>query len=170
MTRGTDATCAPPASDGADTDVAHPRAIRSFVTRAGRTTSGQARALAELGPRYVLPHDPKTPDLIAACAHQTSASGQKYDKFVLEIGFGMGHATAHIAALMPDTLFIGCEVHEPGVGALLKLMGEQGLGNIRIVPHDAVEVLRQMSRPPRWTASTSSFPTPGTRSATTSAA
>ena len=147
MTRGTDATCAPPASDGADTDVAHPRAIRSFVTRAGRTTSGQARALAELGPRYVLPHDPKTPDLIAACAHQTSASGQKYDKFVLEIGFGMGHATAHIAALMPDTLFIGCEVHEPGVGALLKLMGEQGLGNIRIVPHDAVEVLRQTVAP-----------------------
>ena len=56
------------AEDQAPGGVAHPRAIRSFVTRAGRTTSGQARALAQLGPRYVLPHDPDTPDLIAACA------------------------------------------------------------------------------------------------------
>ena len=59
----------------------------------------------------------------------------------------MGHATAHIAALMPDTLFIGCEVHEPGVGALLKSIGEQNLGNLRIVQHDAVEVLRHMIAP-----------------------
>ena len=91
--------------------VAPRRAIRSFVTRAGRTTIAQARALAELGPRFVLPYDPATPDLVAACPG--------YDRTVLEIGFGMGQATAHIAALMPDTLFIGCEVHEPGVGALL---------------------------------------------------
>ena len=66
---------------------------------------------------------------------------------MLEIGFGMGHATAHIAALMPDTLFIGCEVHEPGVGALLKSIGEQNLDNLRIVQHDAVEVLRHMIAP-----------------------
>ena len=52
---------------------------------------------------------------------------------MLEIGFGMGQATAHIARLMPEALFIGCEVHAPGVGALLKLMGEQGLDNIRIL-------------------------------------
>lgn len=127
--------------------VAHPRAIRSFVTRAGRTTVAQARALAELGPRYVLPYDPSTPDLVATCLAQASAAGQPYAKAVLEIGFGMGHATAHIAALMPDTLFIGCEVHEPGVGALLKLVGEQDLRNVRIVQHDAVEVLRHMIAP-----------------------
>ena len=127
--------------------VAHPRAIRSFVTRAGRMTVGQARALAELGPRYVLPYDAKIPDLIAATASQACASGQKYSKFILEIGFGMGHATAHIAALMPDTLFIGCEVHEPGVGALLKLVGALELENVRIVQHDAVEVLRHNIAP-----------------------
>ena len=132
----------------APAQVAHPRAIRSFVTRAGRTTSGQARALHDLGPQFVLPFDPETPDLIAACADQASASGQKpFERAVLEIGFGMGQATAHIAALMPDTLFIGCEVHEPGVGALLKLMGEQNLHNIRIVQHDAVQVLQHNVAP-----------------------
>ena len=121
--------------------VMHARAIRSFVTRAGRTTTAQARALAELGPRYLLPYDPATTDLVAACADPSRPHT------VLEIGFGMGQATAHIAALRPDTLFIGCEVHEPGVGALLKLMGEQQLDNIRIVQHDAVEVLRHMIAP-----------------------
>ena len=136
-----------PPAEAPGTDAPPRRAIRSFVTRAGRTTIGQARALAELGPRHILPYDPGTPDLIAACARQASANGQKYDKTVLEIGFGMGHATAHIAALMPDTLFIGCEVHEPGVGALLKLVGEQGLANVRIVQHDAVQVLRHMVAP-----------------------
>ena len=128
-------------------DVAHPRAIRTFVMRAGRTTIGQARALAELGPRYLLPYDPTTTDLVAACARRSSAEGQNHSKTVLEIGFGMGHATAHIAALMPDTLFIGCEVHEPGVGALLKRIGEQDIHNIRILQHDAVEVLEHMLAP-----------------------
>jgi tRNA (guanine-N7-)-methyltransferase len=118
----------------------HHRTIRSFVTRAGRMTTAQARALVELGPRHVLPYDPATPDLVAAC-------GAAHAQTVLEIGFGMGHATAHIAALQPGTLFIGCEVHEPGVGALLKLIGELGLDNVRIVQHDAVEVLRHMIAP-----------------------
>ena len=133
--------------DAAPAGVAHPRPIRSFVTRAGRTTAAQARALAELGPRHVLAYDPSTTDLVAACADSASAGGQNRSKTVLEIGFGMGHATAHIAALMPDTLFIGCEVHEPGVGALLKSIGEQNLDNLRIVQHDAVEVLRHMIAP-----------------------
>ncbi len=141
MTTPADAAPANPAG------VEHPRAIRSFVTRAGRTTTGQARALAELGPRFILPYDPATTDLVAASADSARAGGQNYSKAVLEIGFGMGHATAHIAALMPDTLFIGCEVHEPGVGALLKLVGEQDLDNVRIVQHDAVEVLTHMVAP-----------------------
>ena len=137
------ATAAPGAAG-----VAFPRAIRSFVTRPGRTTAGQARALAELGPRYLLPYDPSTTDLVAACAELARASGQKpSESTVLEIGFGMGQATAHIAALRPRTLFIGCEVHQPGVGALLKLIGEQGLDNVRIVQHDAVEVLTHMVAP-----------------------
>lgn len=132
------------APEDSSAGVAHPRAVRSFVTRAGRMTTGQARALADLGPRYVLPYDPGIPDLIAHCADRERASGQNHSKTVLEIGFGMGQATAHIAALRPDTLFIGCEVHEPGVGALLKRIGEQHLTNIRIVAHDAVEVIDNM--------------------------
>jgi tRNA (guanine-N7-)-methyltransferase len=66
---------------------------------------------------------------------------------VLEIGFGMGEATAHIAALQPEKNFLCCEVHEPGVGALLKRIGEQQLGNIRICAHDAVDVIDHMLVP-----------------------
>ena len=63
---------------------------------------------------------------------------------VLEIGFGMGGTTAHIAAAMPEKDFIGVEVHTPGVGSLLKLIDEQGLTNLKAIQHDAVEVLNQM--------------------------
>jgi tRNA (guanine-N7-)-methyltransferase len=63
---------------------------------------------------------------------------------VLEIGFGMGDTTAHIARAMPDTDFIGVEVHTPGVGSLLKQIGEQGITNLRLIQHDAVEVLNNM--------------------------
>jgi tRNA (guanine-N7-)-methyltransferase len=119
--------------------VAHPRTIRSFVRRAGRTTTGQARAFETLGPTFVVPFRPEPLDLRATFGRDAPV--------VLEIGFGMGEATAHIAALMPETNFLCCEVHEPGVGALLKRIGEQDLRNIRIVQHDAVEVLRQMLVP-----------------------
>jgi tRNA (guanine-N7-)-methyltransferase len=63
---------------------------------------------------------------------------------VLEIGFGMGEATAHIATVLPDANFLCCEVHEPGVGALLKRIGEREISNIRICAHDAVEVIDHM--------------------------
>ena len=66
---------------------------------------------------------------------------------VVEIGFGMGAATAQIALEHRDVDFIGVEVHQPGIGALLKLMGEGGLTNLRIVEHDAVEVVEQMIAP-----------------------
>lgn len=116
--------------------VTHPRTIRSFVRRAGRTTTGQAKAFETLGPRFVLPYAPAPLDFSAAFGRDAPV--------VLEIGFGMGEATAHIAALLPETNFLCCEVHEPGVGALLKRIGERGLGNIRILAHDAVEVLDRM--------------------------
>jgi tRNA (guanine-N7-)-methyltransferase len=115
------------------------RTIKSFVMRGGRTTEGQARALETLGPRFVLPYQQKVMDTAAIFGRQAPV--------VLEIGFGMGDATAHIAQVMPDVDFIGCEVHEPGVGALLKLIGEQDIPNIRIVRHDAVEVLKHMVAP-----------------------
>ena len=116
--------------------VAHPRAIRSFVRRAGRTTAGQARAFEQFAPRFILPYTAQPLDFAAVFGRDAPT--------VLEIGFGMGEATAHIAALMPETNFLCCEVHEPGVGALLKRIGEQELQNIRILAHDAVEVLATM--------------------------
>ncbi len=116
-----------------------PRAIRSFVTRAGRMGPGQARAMAELGPRFVLPYEPRPLD--AAAVFGRSAP------LVLEIGFGMGDATAQIARGRPDTDFLGVEVHTPGVGALLKRIGELQIGNLRLIQHDAVEVLDHMIAP-----------------------
>lgn len=116
--------------------VAHPRRIRSFVRRAGRTSTGQQRAIEELGPRFVLPYTGQPLDWQAAFGREAPS--------ILEIGFGMGETTAHIAQLRPQDNFLGCEVHEPGVGALLKLIGERGIDNIRILQHDAVEVVAHM--------------------------
>lgn len=119
--------------------IAHPKTIKSFVTRAGRTTTGQAKALQDLGPRFVLPFQ--------SMALNAPVVFGRAAPLILEIGFGMGDATAHIAGVRPDDNFLCCEVHEPGVGALLKRMGEQQLDNIRILQHDAVEVLAHMLTP-----------------------
>jgi len=119
--------------------VPFPKTIKSYVRRAGRTTTGQAKALQELGPRYMLPYRAEPLDVAAAFGPEATAR-----PLILEIGFGMGEATAHIAALMPEKNFLGCEVHEPGVGALLKRIGERGLTNVRIIQHDAVEVIDHM--------------------------
>ena len=127
--------------------VAHPKTIKSFVKRAGRITSGQTRAFEDLGPQFLLPYRPALLDLEAAFSNVPQAAEPVADSdrpTILEIGFGMGEATAHIAALLPDTQFLCCEVHEPGVGALLKRIGERGLVNIRICAHDAVEVIDHM--------------------------
>ncbi len=117
---------------------AHPR-IRSYVLRAGRVGSGQARALAEIGPRFVLPYQPDVLDLDAVFGRVAPR--------VLEIGFGMGEGLAETAAAHPEIDYIGVEVHTPGVGALLKQIGERGLGNVRVIQHDAVEVLTAMLPP-----------------------
>jgi tRNA (guanine-N7-)-methyltransferase len=111
--------------------------IRSFVLRAGRVTSGQQRALDELGPQFLIPFQNTQLDLSAAF-------GASKNPKILEIGFGMGETTAKIAALRPDEDFLAIEVHSPGVGALLKLIGENQLKNLRLIRHDAVEVLEQM--------------------------
>jgi tRNA (guanine-N7-)-methyltransferase len=114
-------------------------AIRSYVLRAGRLGPGQQRALLSLSPQFVLPYQNTPIDLAARFGRRAPC--------VLEIGFGMGDATAHIAAALPGTNFLAVEVHEPGVGALLKRIGEQGLNNLRLVQHDAVEVLLHMLAP-----------------------
>ena len=116
--------------------MSHPRTIRSFVRRTGRTTVGQAKAFADVGPKFLLDYTGLPMDF--AAVYERSAPT------ILEIGFGMGEATAHIAALMPEKNFLCCEVHTPGVGALLKRIDEQSLGNIRILQHDAVEVIDHM--------------------------
>ncbi|MEW5893692.1 MAG: tRNA (guanosine(46)-N7)-methyltransferase TrmB [Pseudomonadota bacterium] len=114
----------------------HRRGIRSFVLRAGRMGPGQIKALQELGPRFLLPYRPEPLDLDAAF-------GRSAPK-VLEIGFGMGDSTAQIAAAHPQIDYLGVEVHTPGVGALLKRIGEHNLTNLRLIQHDAVEVLQHM--------------------------
>ena len=109
------------------------------MRRTGRTTVGQAKAFADVGPRFLLPHTGTAMDFGAVFGRTAPT--------ILEIGFGMGEATAHIAELMPATNFLCCEVHTPGVGALLKRIDEKGITNIRIVQHDAVEVLDNMLPP-----------------------
>ena len=134
-------------------DVAHPRTVRSFVRRAGRTTAGQARAVDTLGPQFLVPYSPSL-EVLAGLYPQLAVPGPgatlQHPPLVLEIGFGMGEATAHIASVLPDTQFLCCEVHVPGVGALLKRIGDLGLTNIRILAHDAVEVIDHML--PVWQA------------------
>jgi len=123
-----------------DADAPAPRApIRSFVLRAGRMGPGQQRALEALGPRFVLPFASQPLDFGATFGRDAPT--------VLEIGFGMGDATAQIAAALPHTNFIGIEVHAPGVGALLKRIGELQLTNLRLIQHDAVEMMEQMIAP-----------------------
>ena len=139
----TDTPHTPAAPDAAPTPqgqapagVLHPKTIRSFVRRTGRVTTGQAKAFEDLGPRYLLNYQNAPLDAQAAFGRTAP--------LILEIGFGMGEATAHIARVRPDDNFLCCEVHEPGVGALLKRLGEHDITNIRILQHDAVEVLEQM--------------------------
>jgi tRNA (guanine-N7-)-methyltransferase len=113
--------------------------IRSFVTRAGRLSTGQARALDTLGPQFCIPYANAPLDMAQAFGRAAPT--------ILEIGFGMGETTAKIASGMPDRNFIGVEVHTPGVGSLLKLIGEQGLTNLRLIQHDAFEVVTNMIAP-----------------------
>jgi tRNA (guanine-N7-)-methyltransferase len=125
-----------PASSEQSAQNPHLRSIKTYVLRAGRMGSGQKRAFDTYGPQYLLPYQTQPLDVAAAFG--------RIAPLVLEIGFGMGDATAHIARVRPDDNFLCCEVHEPGVGALLKRCGEGQINNIRIVQHDAVQVLAQM--------------------------
>jgi len=107
------------------------RGIRSYVLRQGRTTSAQQRALDELFATYGIPY-------------REALLQPRAGPLVLEIGSGMGETTAAIAAAQPGTDFIAVEVHGPGVGSLLKRIDEQKLKNLRVIRHDAVEVLEHM--------------------------
>jgi tRNA (guanine-N7-)-methyltransferase len=110
------------------------------VLRAGRTTAGQQRAIDTLGPKFLIPFQETILGLEQVFDGSTKPK-------ILEIGFGMGETTAKIAQLRSQDDFLGIEVHPPGVGALLKLIGELDLTNVRIIRHDAVEVLEKMIAP-----------------------
>jgi tRNA (guanine-N7-)-methyltransferase len=115
------------------------RPIRSFVLRQGRISEAQQRAYDQLQPRYSIAYAPQLLDLAAVF-------GRAAPK-ILEIGFGMGSATAQIAAEHPENDYLGVEVHTPGVGALMRLLAADGIDNVRIIQHDAVEVLNHMIAP-----------------------
>ncbi len=127
-----------PTPDNQAPEAEHPRRIKSFVRRTGRTTVGQNKALEELGPQFILQYKPQ---LLQPAEVFAPLSGSP---LVLEIGFGMGEATAKIAQTLSASHFIACEVHPPGVGALLKRIAENNIQNIRIFQHDAVEVVDHM--------------------------
>jgi tRNA (guanine-N7-)-methyltransferase len=130
----------------------HRRGVRSFVLRAGRMGSGQRRALDELAPRFVVPVSERAVDWAAVFGRDAPR--------VLDIGFGMGDATAAIAAASPQLDFIGVEVHPPGVGALLQRLDGGGLSNVRIVQHDVVPVLTRMIAPGSLAGAMVFFPDP----------
>lgn len=132
--------------------VAHPKRIKSYVLRAGRTTTGQAKAFEALGPAMLVPYAAQPFDAAKAFGRDAP--------LILEIGFGMGESTAHIANVRPNDNFLCCEVHQPGVGALLKRIGEQHITNIRIAAHDAVEVLDNMLQPDQLDGVHIFFPDP----------
>jgi tRNA (guanine-N7-)-methyltransferase len=117
-------------------DLKH-RPIRSFVLRQGRLTAAQQRAIETGMPRFGVAYAPKM------LAFDT-LFGRKESPKVLEIGFGMGDSTAAIAAANPDIDYLGIEVHGPGVGNLLRLIEASDLKNLRLIQHDAVEVLNNM--------------------------
>jgi tRNA (guanine-N7-)-methyltransferase len=119
-----------------DTTDLSKRHIRSFVLRQGRVSPAQQRACEELLPRFGIPYAAQPLDLKLAFGRSAPR--------ILEIGFGMGDSTAAIALAHPENDYLALEVHTPGVGNLLKLIDAQQIANIRIIQHDAVEVLRDM--------------------------
>jgi tRNA (guanine-N7-)-methyltransferase len=113
----------------------HPRAIRSFVRREGRMTPAQERAFERLWGRFGIDYAPKLLDL-------DRVFGRRAER-VLEIGFGNGETLVEQAAADPGRDYIGVEVHRPGVGHCLLAAEGAGLRNLRVIVHDAVEVLRE---------------------------
>jgi len=112
------------------------RPVRSFVLRQGRMSPAQSRALTDAWPAYGIDYAPQLIDFERTFGRRAPV--------VLEIGFGMGETTAQIAGAQPERDFIGIEVHAPGVGALLSRIAALGLRNVRVVRHDAVEVVASM--------------------------
>jgi len=133
-------------------DAPYHRPIRSYVLRQGRVSKAQQRAHDTLLPLFGIPFARGIIDL-----------DRVFDRTapkILEIGFGMGETTAAIAGRYPENDYLGIEVHTPGVGSLLKQIRELGLTNVRVVQHDAVEVLTHMIAPRKLQGVHVFFPDP----------
>ncbi len=124
---------------GESTDQSLHRPIRSFVVRAGRMSPKQERGLTEGMSRHGVDYTPALLDFANIFSRNA--------RTILEIGFGMGATTADIAAAHPDTNYLAVEVHPPGVGSLCNLLDDQSLVNVKVIRHDAVEVLNHMIAP-----------------------
>lgn len=126
--------------------------IRSFVLRQGRVSNAQRRAVDTLSSVYGIAYAPSALDFEQLFGRRAPT--------ILEIGFGMGETTALIAQAHPENDYLGIEVHTPGVGSLLKLIAEGGLANLRLIQHDAVEVLEHMIAPGSLAGAHIFFPDP----------
>jgi tRNA (guanine-N7-)-methyltransferase len=115
------------------------RPVRSYVLRQGRLTGAQRRARDQWLPRYGIPYAREPVDFDRLFGRAAPR--------ILEIGFGMGETTARIAASHPQNDYLAIEVHTPGVGSLLARIAGDGLTNLRVIQHDAVEVVRDMIPP-----------------------
>lgn len=120
-------------------NTSHTRKIRSFVLRQGRVTKAQKNALENLWPDFGIEKADSLLDFQALFGNNASVT--------LEIGFGNGASLAEMARKAPERNFIGIEVHPPGVGNLLRLIGEHELKNIRILNDDAVEIIQHRIAP-----------------------
>lgn len=133
-------------------DHLHHRPVRSFVRREGRLTEGQKRALETHYAEYGLPADLRPLDLAGAFGREAPV--------ILEIGFGNGESLAEMAAAHPERNYLGVEVHRPGIGRLLQLVADQGLTNVRVIGHDAVEVMTHQLPPASLAGIQLYFPDP----------
>lgn len=129
-----------------------PRSVRSFVKRTGRRTPAQNRAMRELWPRYGIEWNGKPLDLHAVFDRHTNRA--------LEIGFGNGESLVEMAAANPGVDYLGIEVHEPGIGHCLLQASERGVENLRLINHDAVEVLAHALAPGSFARVNLLFPDP----------
>ena len=141
----------PSSTDPAKDTIDRPH-IRSFVHRRGHITQGQKDALERLMGQWSIPY--------GKSALKIESAFGRMGPLILEIGFGMGETTEKIAQARPEDLFLGVEVFNAGVGSLLNRIDQSGLTNVRIIHHDAVEVLRDMIAPESLSGVHIYFPDP----------
>ena len=110
------------------------RPVRSFVRREGRITKAQSRALETLLPKFGVPDNPSQADFNAIFSNNRPV--------ILEIGFGNGELLAELAEKYPAYNYLGLEVHRPGIGHLLQRLQKNSIKNVRVMPDDAIEILR----------------------------